>query len=123
MTTKTCFTQYVLATVYNGHKLISRVELGGQYNAVNLSTTAIDNNNPYSASGSAVVAAGGNAGAYAGTGTAVVSGNSGQWTTATGQWTTAVTSNVKMPTSLPKTGYCYRAGFSRGRLFGAVLAG
>ena len=105
MTQKTCFTQYVLSTVVNGYKLISRVELGGQYNTVTVSTIAIDNTNPYSASGSTVIAAGGNSGAYAGANAPMVSGNSGQWTTASSLWTTSVTSSVKLPSKLPKTGY------------------
>jgi len=103
---KPAYTQYVLASVYNGYKLISRVELGGQYNTVNVSTNHIDPNNEYSATGAIVIVGGENAGSYGGTGnSAAVSGNSGQWSTSTAIWTTTVSSKVPMPTSLPKTGY------------------
>ena len=103
---KPAYTQYVLATVYNGYKLISRAELGGQYNTVNVSTNHIDPNNPYSSTGAIVIVGGDNAGSYGGSGnSAAVSGNSGQWSTSTGLWTTTVSSNVPMPKTLPKTGY------------------
>ena len=103
---KPAYTQYVLATVYNGYKLISRAELGGQYNTVSMSTNHIDPNNPYSSTGAIVIIGGDNAGTYGGTGnSAAISGNSGQWSTSTGTWTTTVSSNVPMPKTLPKTGY------------------
>lgn len=102
LTKKVCYLEYVLSTVTNGHKLISRVEMGGQYNTVNVSTTHIDNNFPYSTSGSAVIGAGGNAGAYGGSGSAAISGNSGQWTTSNHQTTTTVTNGSG---TLPKMGY------------------
>ena len=76
--------------------------MGGQYNTVNVSTTHIDNNFPYSTSGSAVIGAGGNAGAYGGSGSAAISGNSGQWTTSNHQTTTTVTNGSG---KLPKMGY------------------
>lgn len=102
LTKKVCYLEYVLSTVTNGHKLISRVEMGGQYNTVNVSTTHIDNNFPYSTSGSAVIGAGGNAGSYGGSGSAAISGNSGQWTTSNHQTTTTVTNGSG---TLPKMGY------------------
>ena len=105
LTSRMCFTQYVLATVYNQYKLINHVELGGQHNAVNVSTTHIDPNNPYSTSGGYGIANGGNAGVVGGYNSAAVSGNSGQWTTATETWTCVVSSSVTTPSTLPKTGY------------------
>lgn len=102
LTKKICYLEYVLSTVMNGHKLISRVEMGGQYNTVNVSTSHIDNNFPYSPSGSTIISGGDNAGAIGGAGTAVISGNSGQWTTSNHQATTLVTNATG---TLPKMGY------------------
>jgi len=104
MVKKMALSQYVLATVPNGHKLISRIELGGQHNTTIVSTNHIDNNQPYSTSGSTVIVGAGNEGSYGGTGTAAVSGNSGQWTTSSALWTTTV-KNTSTPSRLPKTGY------------------
>lgn len=104
MVKKMAYTQYVLATVANGHKLISRVELGGQHNTTIVGTTHIDSNKPYSTSGSTVIVGAGNEGSYGGTGTPAVSGNSGQWTTSSGLWTTTV-KNTATPSRLPQTGY------------------
>jgi len=95
MVEKACFTEYVLATVNNNYKIVSRAEIGGQFNTVQLSTTHIDNSNPYSPSGASE--------GSKGTGTAAIANNSGQWTKNTATWSTTVRSNV--PNSLPKTGY------------------
>lgn len=113
--------QYVLSTATIGHKLIMRAEIGGQHNTVNVGTNHINNDFSYSTSGSAVIDGAGNAGSYGGSGTAAVTGNSGQWTTNTSQWTTTVASPVgssttttttkktttssSLPSTLPKTGY------------------
>lgn len=104
MVKKMAYGQYVLATVPNGHKLISRVELGGQHNTTIVSTNHIDNDQPYSTSGSTVIVGAGNEGSYGGTGTPAISGNSGQWTTSSGLWTTTV-KNTSIPSRLPTTGY------------------
>jgi len=109
MNTKSAISLYVLSTVTNGYKLINRIELSGQYNTTTVSTTHIDNNWPYSASGSYDVS-GGASGATgsttsSGTGTPTISSNSGQWTTDTSTWTATVTNSTNIPGSLPKTGY------------------
>ena len=101
---KMAYSQYVLATVPNGHKLLSRVELGGQHNTTTVSTNHIDSNQPYSPSGSTVIVGASNEGSYGGTGTPAISGNSGQWTTSSGLWTTTVKSK-NLPSRLPQTGY------------------
>lgn len=101
---KMAYSQYVLATVPNGHKLLSRVELGGQHNTTTVSTNHIDSNQPYSTSGSTVIVGASNEGSYGGTGTPAISGNSGQWTTSSGLWTTTVKSK-NLPSRLPTTGY------------------
>ena len=102
---KSALSLYVLSTVANGYKLISRAEISGQYNTTSVSTTHIDNEWPYSSSSGYDITSGGNSGYYGGAGTPAVSGNSGQWTSNTSLWTTTVTSNVKLPSTLPKTGY------------------
>lgn len=102
---KSALSLYVLSTVSNGYKLISRAEISGQYNTTSVSTTHIDNEWPYSSSSGYDITSGGNSGYYGGAGTPAVSGNSGQWTSNTSLWTTTVTSNVKLPSTLPKTGY------------------
>lgn len=102
MTSKSAMSLYVLSTVYNGHKMISNMEASGQYNTTSMSTTNIDNNFPYSNNG-VYVAADGNS--YGGSGAASMNGNSGQWSTATSSWTTTIKSEVKLPNTLPKTGY------------------
>lgn len=104
MVKKMAYSQYVLATVLNGHKLLSRVELGGQHNTTTVSTNHIDSNQPYSQSGSTVIVGASNEGSYGGTGTPAISGNSGQWTTSSGLWTTIVKSK-NLPSRLPTTGY------------------
>ena len=78
------------------------MEASGQYNTTSMSTTNIDNNFPYSNNG-VYVAADGNS--YGGSGAASMNGNSGQWSTATSSWTTTIKSEVKLPNTLPKTGY------------------
>lgn len=98
------YTQYVLTTVHDGYKMITRMESGGQYNTYSVGTSHIDNQNPYSASGSIVIVGAGNAGSYGGSGSAALSGNSGQWTTSTAQWTTTII-NTGGPGTLPQTGY------------------
>lgn len=102
---KSALSLYVLSTVANGYKLISRAEISGQYNTTTVSTTHIDNEWPYSSSGGYNISSGGNSGYYGGTGSAAVSGNSGQWTSNTSLWTVTVTNPVKLPSTLPKTGY------------------
>lgn len=91
--TKMCFTEYVLVSVYNGYLMVNRVENGGHLNTVSVSTSAVDNNNPYSGS------------AGYGNNSAMISGNSGAWSTGNATWNTTVKSSVKMPSSLPKTGF------------------
>jgi uncharacterized surface anchored protein len=98
------YSQYVLTTVYHDYKMITRLESGGQYNTYSVSTNHIDNQNPYSSSGSIVIVGAGNAGSYGGAGSAALSGNSGQWTTTTAQWTTTII-NTGSSGTLPQTGY------------------
>lgn len=101
VTSKSAYSLYVLATTYNGYKLINRIEMSGQYNATTVSTNHVTS--PWGP------ADGNNAnlsGSWNGTaGAPAISGNSGQWATNASVWTTTVTSNVKMPSTLPKTGY------------------
>ena len=87
--TKMAFMEYVLSTVYDQYKLVNRIEVGGQYNAVFLSTNP--GNPEFVYSGEA--------------GMGAVSGNTGAWTTAVGLWTATVKSSVKLPDKLPQTGY------------------
>ena len=117
--TKSAFTLYVLSTVYNGHKLFSRLEAGGQYNTVSVSTTHVNDAN-LGVYGSGYTSTGVSTGYYDGTtgstgaaaGTsgansagAAISGSSGQWSTNTSIWTTVIQNASKLPSSLPKTGY------------------
>ena len=99
MVEKACFTQYVLSTVSDNYKIVSRAEIGGQFNTVQLSTTQIDNKASYSPSGASVV----NGEVVGGTGTAAIASNSGQWTKNTATWSTTVRSDA--PKTLPTTGY------------------
>ena len=101
---KSAMSLYVMSTVANGYKLISRLEIGGQFNATIVSTNHIDNEWPYSSSG-VYDTGSATSGSTSGTGSAAISGNSGQWTTSTSLWTTAVTNSSNLPESLPKTGY------------------
>lgn len=111
MTSKSAMNLYVLSTVANGYKLISRAEVSGQYNTTTVSTTHIDNDWPYSTNGSYTgtgtttgsTATG--AGTATGTGSPAVSSNSGQWTSDTSLWTVTVTNTSNIPDTLPKTGY------------------
>lgn len=117
--TKSAFTLYVLSTVYNGHKLFSRLEAGGQYNTVSVSTTHVNDAN-LGVYGSGYTSTGVSTGYYDGTtgstgaaaGTsgansagAAISGSSGQWSTNTSIWTTVIQNSSNLPSSLPKTGY------------------
>lgn len=102
MSSKSAMSLYVLSTVYNGHKMISNMEVSGQYNTTSVSSTNIDNDWPFSSNGSYTAADGSS---YGGAGAAGISGNSGQWSTATSSWTTTVLSTVTLPNTLPKTGY------------------
>ena len=111
MVSKSAMNLYVLSTVANGYKLISRLEVSGQYNTTTVSTTHIDNEWPYSTSGSyngtgtAANTGATGSGTASGTGTPAVSSNSGQWVTDTSLWTVTVTNSNNVPDTLPKTGY------------------
>lgn len=92
LASKPAYMLYVLNTTANGYKLLPRVEVGGQYNTISVTT----NGN---------VSAGVQGSNFTGT---QIAGNSGQWTTDAGTWTTTVkggTGGTNLPGSLPKTGY------------------
>ena len=87
LVTQGAYMLYVLNTVPNGYKLISRIEVGGQYN-----TVAVSTNGNVGANGTDFT------GAH-------VSGNSGQWVSDTSLWTVTVKGNATLPNRLPQTGY------------------
>lgn len=87
LATQGAYMLYVLNTIPNGYKLISRIEAGGQYN-----TVAVSTNGNVGANGTDFT------GAH-------VSGNSGQWVSDTALWTVTVKGNTMLPNRLPKTGY------------------
>ena len=95
-TTKPAYMLYVLSTVPNGYKLISRVEIGGRYNTIITTTNGnVGTAGPGSSEGTSFDGA-------------QITGNTGLWTTNANTWTTNVSSNVpsgSLPSSLPKTGY------------------
>ena len=92
-TSKTAYSLYVMSSVYNGYKMTCRAELSGQYNTTTVSTNHI-------------TSTWGNGTASTGTsGSAVISGNSGQWSSNASTWTTTVSNPGKYPSTLPKTGY------------------
>jgi len=92
LTSKLCYTQYILSTANAGAKSITRIEIGGQYNTVNVGTTQTNNDKVIIDS-------------TTGTSTPkpVITGNSGQWAVDTGLWNTDIKA-ANMPKTLPKTG-------------------
>lgn len=92
LTDKMCYTQYILSTANTGAKSITRIEIGGQYNTVNIGTTHIDN-------GKVVIDSTTNASDPR----PAISGNSGQWAVDTGLWNTDIKA-ADVPDELPKTG-------------------